>query len=49
MERRNYEIPTMKVVQLKHRGILMTSGVSVSLQGAGVNESDADDNGTNIW
>ncbi len=30
MRKRNYQKPSMKVVELRHRGMLMTSGVSAS-------------------
>ena len=49
MNKKDYQKPTMKVVQLQHRGMLMVSGDGVSLRGAGVDESNANDNGTNIW
>ena len=49
MKRKDYLKPTMRVVKLRHIGMLMVSGKSVNLRGAGVDESEADDNGTNIW
>ena len=36
MKKRNYEIPAMKVVELRHKGMLMTSGLT-STKGASMN------------
>ena len=48
-ERLFYEEPSTKVIEVKmERGILALSGKGISLSEAGVNESDADDNGS-IW
>lgn len=49
IQKKMYEVPSTTVVEVKmERGILTLSGNGVSLSGAGVNESDADDNGS-IW
>lgn len=49
IQKQVYEVPSTKVIEVKmERGILALSGNGVSLSGAGVNESDADDNGS-IW
>lgn len=49
IQKEMYEVPSTKVIEVKmERGILTLSGNGVSLSGAGVNESDADDNGS-IW
>lgn len=49
IQKQVYEEPSTKVIEVKmERGILALSGKGISLSGAGVNESDADDNGS-IW
>ena len=45
-----YEAPETEVVEVVHAGaICAISGYSVTLYGAGVDENDADDNGSSIW
>ncbi len=49
IQKQVYEEPSSQVIEVKmERGILNLSGNLVSLIGAGVDESDADDNGS-IW
>lgn len=44
-----YSVPRVKITELTvETNILATSG-RVSLSGAGVDESNADSNGTSIW
>lgn len=48
--KKQYFKPEVKVLRLHlERTLLGISGDGVKLQGAGVDESNADDNGTNIW
>jgi hypothetical protein len=45
-----YEAPATEVVEVVHAGaICALSGNNVTLYGAGVDENDADDNGSSIW
>ena len=49
IQKQVYEEPSSQVIEVKmEQGILTLSGNMVSLIGAGVDESDADDNGS-IW
>ena len=40
MKRKDYEKPTMQVVRLQHRGLLLTSGETDGLGGRGQYEED---------
>ena len=40
MNRKDYQTPTMKVVQLRHAGMLMTSGVKAMRSGYGTASTD---------
>ena len=45
-----YESPETEVVKVVQEGAICTlSGYGVTLYGAGVDENDADDNGSSIW
>ena len=46
----NYEAPCLEVFSVRfEEGLLTLTGAGVSLTGAGVDESDADNNGSSIW
>ena len=48
--KKEYSKPELTAFELQMRQTLLTmSSNSVDLTGAGVNESDGDDNGDNIW
>ena len=49
-KKKEYSKPDFTVFRIvMKRSLLAVSGDGVSLRGAGVDESEADDNGTNIW
>ncbi len=49
-KKKEYSKPNFSVFRIRGvRPLLTMSGEGVSLQGAGVDENDAEDNGTNIW
>jgi len=46
----NYEAPCVEVFSIRfEEGLLTLTGNKVRLTGAGVDESDADNNGSSIW
>ena len=55
MNRKDYQTPMMKVVQLRHAGMLMTSGVQANRSGYGEAQQDTWDDpassrrGKNVW
>ncbi len=49
-KKKRFSKPDLMVLRISmEQSILTMSGNGVSLEGAGVNESDADDNGNDIW